>query len=250
MLERATAAGLGLAVLALAAVARAADGPPAFFDPLLTSAPGISREVGLLVDHARQSDGHLTQPSLRLQYPVLPFLQFSLEAPVVFRDDGTSASGAGDLLAVGQARVFVPADGSAEVDAGLEVTLPTGNRHTLGGATTALRPFVAAGIRLGPIDLLGSVSYQWIVDGPSGHGEVAQAAVAVGRPFGRITPFVEFGLLIPVSGAEDHRPQPTVVPGVELYATPRLSLSLGVQLPLSSARSADLRVLGFLRWAF
>jgi hypothetical protein len=248
----ATAVVLGLAVLSLALVARAAEGPPTFFDPLVTDAPGISREVDILVEHVRQTHSRLTRPSVRLQYPVLPWIQFSLEVPLAFRDrdEGSSAFGIGDLLAVGQARVFAPTDWPAEIDVGVEVTLPTGDSEVLGDATTAVRLFVAAGTKLGPVDVLGSLGYQWITDGPFGHGQVAQAAVAVGRPVGWITPFVELSILTPVTGANDHRPQLTMTPGLELYATRNLSLSLGVQLPLSSARGFDQRVLGFLRWAF
>jgi hypothetical protein len=44
---------------------------------------------------------------VRLQYPVLPWIQFSLEVPIAFRAEGSSALGIGDLLAVGRARVFV-----------------------------------------------------------------------------------------------------------------------------------------------
>jgi hypothetical protein len=46
------------------------------------------------------SSGRLTQPSLRLQYPVQRWLQFALEMPAVFfdRDAGSSTTAAGDLL--------------------------------------------------------------------------------------------------------------------------------------------------------
>lgn len=248
----AAGAGLAVALFLLATRVWAGDGPPAFFDPLVTDAPGISREVDVLVEHVRQADSRLTKPSVRLQYPVLPWLQFSLEVPVAFRDrdEGASAFGAGDLLVVGQARVFAPTDWPVEIDVGLESTLPTGDSEVSGGATTVVRPFVAAGTRLGPIDLLGSLGYQWTCGGPSARTQVVQAAVAAGYPFGRITLFVELSLLTPVRDGEDHRPQATVVPGIELYATRNLSLSLGVQLPLTTARSFEQRVLGFLRWAF
>ena len=246
------AVGIGVAVLGLASVAGAADDPPAFFDPLVTAPPGISREIGVLVEHVRRTDGRLTQPSVRVQYPVLPWIQFSLEVPLSFRDpdEGASASGVGDLLLVGQARVFAPTAWPVEIDVGLELTLPTGDIDVFGGGTTAVRPFVAAGVRLGRVEVLGSLGYQWITDGPSGSGEVVQASIAAGRPLGWITPFVELSVLTAVTGADDHRPQVTATPGVELYATRNLSLSVGVQLPLGSARSFEQRVLGFLRWAF
>ena len=101
--------GWGLAVVALVLPSTPAlsdDQPPAFFDPLATVAPGITREVGLLFDHVRASDGRLTQTSLRLQYPVLSWLQFSLEMPVVVEDPDSNVfhkalPWAGGVLTIG-----------------------------------------------------------------------------------------------------------------------------------------------------
>ena len=245
--------GLGLALLTLATVAHAADeAPPAFFDPLVTTAPGISRELGVLFDHGRSRDDRLTQPSLRLQYPVLPWLQFSLEVPYVIHehDDARASGGLGDLLLVGQARVLTSNRWPAEIDIGIEQALPTGDHDALGGGTTAVRPFVAAGTRLASFDVLASLSYQWIVEGPIAPGQMLLASVAVGRAVGPVTPFAELSVLDRVQGAGDHRPQIAILPGLELYATRNLSLSIGVQLPLTSARAAEQRVLGFLRWGF
>ena len=100
----------------LAAPARASDGPPAFFDPLVTVTPGITREVNLMFDRLRADDSRLTQPSIRLPLPVLPWLQLSLEVPaLVFDPDGGEASARlGDLLFGGQAMVW-SAEGRARV---------------------------------------------------------------------------------------------------------------------------------------
>jgi hypothetical protein len=79
--------------------------PPAFFDPLAAIAPGITREVTLLVDHIRSDEDRLTQLSIKLQLPVQSWLQFSLEMPIVFLEphDESTRIGAGDLVLVGQA---------------------------------------------------------------------------------------------------------------------------------------------------
>lgn len=228
-----------------------AGDPPEFFDPLATITPGITREVGLLFDHIRGADGRLTVPSMRLQLPVLTWLQLSLEMPVVVFEpsDGPASVGAGDLLLTGQAMVWVPRAWPAEVDLGLELTLPSGSSNVLAGST-ALRPFAAAGTKLGSFDVIGNLSYQWGFDGPLASSQLFQVTVATGYRVRWIAPFAELTLLKPVRGPDDRRPQVSVLPGVELFLPWRLSLSVGVQLPLGPARFFEQRVLGFLKWQF
>jgi hypothetical protein len=248
-------AAVGLAVVAAlvsATVAGADEAPHAFFDPLVAIAPGISREANLLFDHARADGDRLTLASIRLQYPVLSWLQFSLEVPAVVREPEAEAwtAGVGDLVLSGQARTWAPRDWPAQVDLGLELTLPTGDASRGLGGSTALRPFVAAGTRLGPLDVVGNVSYQWGLDGPLDAAEIFQTIVAVGYPVRRVVPFAELTVVKPVRGIGDLRPQLTAVPGVEIFLPGNLSLSIGVQLPLGSARAFDQRVLGLLKWPF
>jgi Putative MetA-pathway of phenol degradation len=240
------------ALLSATTVAGADEQRYAFFDPLVAIAPGISREVTLLVDHGRADGDRLTLASIRLQYPVLSWLQFSLEVPGVVREPEAEAwtAGVGDLVLSGQARTWAPGDWPAQVDVGLELTLPTGDASRGLGGSTALRPFVAAGIKLGPIELVGNVSYQWGLDGPLDDAEAVQAIVAVGYPVRWIVPFTELTVVKPVRGTDDRRPQMAAVPGVEIFLPGNLSLSIGVQLPLGSARAADQRVLGLLKWPF
>jgi hypothetical protein len=238
-------------VLGRAAGAFAAEDPPPFFDPLITISPGITREVDVLFDHPRTSTDRLIQPSLRLQYPVHPRLQFSLEVPVVVRErDGQSTRTAvGDVLLAAQTMAWFSTDWPSEIDAGLELTLPTGDPDVFGGST-ALRPFVAAGTKLGPFDVLGNLSYQWGVAGPLAGVELLHTSVAVGYVARRIAPFVELSLVKPVRGVADHRPQVAVLPGVEIFLPRNVSLSIGVELPLGPARVFDQRVLGFLKLPF
>lgn len=242
---------LGVPEVAIRAAEPDVSEPPAFFDPLAAIAPGITREVSLLVDHIRSDEGRLTQPSLRVQLPVLSWLQFSLEMPVVFLEprDGPTAVGAGDLVLTGQAMVWTPRAWPAEVDLGLELTLPTGSSRVL-TASTALRPFAAGGTKLGPFDVIGNLSYQWVLDGPAAYSELFQTTVAGAYRFRRLAPFVEVALLKGVRGLDDLRPQVSVLPGVELFLPWNLSVSIGVQLPLGPAKFFDQRVLGLVKWAF
>ncbi len=230
---------VGVLLLALALPARAQDGndaEPSFFDPLVTLPPGISREVGLVFDHTRAGHERFTLTSLKLQYPVFSWLQVSVEMPVVALDPdrGEAATGAGDLLVVGL---------------GVELTLPTGSAKLLAGST-AVRPFVGGAIKLGPLDLIANLSHQWVAAGPVSGVQQFQANTALGYPLDRVTPFVELSLIKPVRGTDDGRPQVYVLPGLELFLPWSLSLSVGVQLPLTSARSFEQRILGSLKWQF
>jgi hypothetical protein len=189
--------GLALAILGLSGTSSLADEreahvPPAFFDTVVAITPGISRELDLAFDHIRSSEGRLTQLSLKLQYPVLPWLQFSLEVPAFIQDPeaGSPSTGAGDIALQGQAMLWAPSGWPAELDVGLELTLPTGGSSVLAGST-AVRPFVAAGAKLGPLDVIGNLSYQWLVAGPAAGIELFQSTLAVGYPTRLVAPFLE-----------------------------------------------------------
>jgi hypothetical protein len=243
---------LGAVVASLPARAETApEGEITFFDALVTLGPGISREVDVTVDHIRGSDSRLTMSSVKLQYPFLPWCQLSLEMPVVvLEQDGESTQvGAGDLVLVGQAVVWQSAPRRAQVNLGVELTLPTGNKTVLAGST-AVRPFAAGGIKLGPVDVLGNLSYAWVVGGPASGGQFFQANAAVGYPLAWLTPFVELNLLKPVAGFEDSRVQLYALPGFEVTFPGGVTLSLGTQLPLTSARAANVRALALLKWPF
>jgi hypothetical protein len=253
---RASAAAGGLALACLSpglADAEANEVSPAvaFFDPVISIGPGISREVDLLFDHVGADAGELTVLSLRLQYPVSPWLQFSLELPVTLRDPdaGSLSTGVGDLLLQGQARVWAPREWPAELDAGLELAVPTGGDSLIAGST-AVRPFLVGGVKLGRIDVIGNLSYQWLVAGPFAGGEVLQASLSVGYVTRWIAPFTEFTLTKPVKGFDDLRSQVAVVPGLEVFLPWNVSLSVGVQLPLSPRDLFRQRVLAFLKWPF
>lgn len=245
--------GLGAVLLAMIAPARAqerGDAVPTFFDPVVTIAPGISRELDFFADHIRAGDERLTSMSAKLQYPVLSWLQFSLEMPVLIQElNGDSRTGVGDLLVVGQAAVLRAHRGKLELDVGVELTLPTGSRSILAGST-AVRPFVSGAIKLGPFDLIANLSHHWVVAGPVSGGQLFQANAALGYRLSWITPFVELNLIQPVHGMADQGSQLYVLPGVEFFLPRNMSLSAGVQLPLTSSRLFEQRVLGFFKWQF
>ena len=82
-------------------------------------------------------------------------------------------------MLAGQAMVWTPRTWPAEINLGLELTLPTGSSNVLTGST-ALRPFAAAGTKLGPFDLIGNLSYQWVLGGPAAYSELFRFSLAGG----------------------------------------------------------------------
>jgi len=247
---------LGAAVMMLGLsvhtpMAGAQDPGPVFFDPVVTISPGISREINILFDHTRESDRTLSTLSARLQYPVASRLPLSLEMSVSFLHpaEGSTETGPGDLAVGAQAAVWRPREWPAQVDAGLQVSLPTGSRDVLAGSTE-VRTFIAGGVTAGPIDLVGNVSYEWGLTGPLKETQLFQASLAAGYRTRWLAPFVELTVADPVRGFDDHRPQVAIVPCLELFLPANLSLSVGVQVPLGSARFFDQRVLAFFKWPF
>ena len=109
---------------------------------------------------------------------------------------------------------------------------------------------MAAGTKLGPIDVLGNLSYQWIVHGPATGTDLFQASFAVGYPFRAVVPFAELTVLKPVRGAGDLSHQFAVVPGIEVHLPRQMSLSVGVQISLGPQHFFDQRVLGLFKWPF
>ncbi len=228
-----------------------------FFDPVVTIAPGISRELDFLLDHIQGPDGRFTQFSLKLQYPILSWFQLSLEVPLTISDPSGPAfdAGVGDINLAAQARVWKSTELRAQVDVGVALGLPTGSSSIVAGSTS-IQPFAIGGIKLGPVDLISDLRYTWTVAGPVSGLELFQANAAVGysiTDLGSIvtgvTPFVELNLLKPVRG-DELRVQLFVLPGFEVYLPWNTSVSTGVQLPVAGPRIIDYRVLMFLKWEF
>src|SRR5260221_5666210 len=115
------------------------------------------------------------------------------------------------------------------------------------GGELSVEPFVSAGIALGPFDVLASISYEWIVNGPTPREQALTWNIALGYPASRwFTPFVELNSVTQTAGA---RPEdgPDLIGKVQMYLTPGFNVSpipgmtfrAGVQLPLARARASS-----------
>jgi hypothetical protein len=172
-------------------------------------------------------------------------------------------AGIGDIELDARFRVYQSVQHAALASVGFELGLPTGSEaRGLGGSTTAT-PYVTAGIGLYPIDLVGELNYSWIVEGAdSGSQSLGVNLAAVYLGFGRVRPLLELNLVTQTRGSDSRdeedddetnlvgRPQVYLTPGVVLNLRRQINLRGGVQIPVTSAKEFDYRIIAVFNWEF
>lgn len=187
----------------------------------------------------------------------------------------TQVNNLGDLTAEGFVTLFRDPVRRLAIAVGLDVGVPTGSVHDGTGGQWALTPFVNAGMMLGPIQLLADVNYlaelrslpdagprkqelmwnlgvaypvdgSWILPFLTLSGAYAFAGPSEIRHRGQL--YLGLGVRIgpaAVAGASE-TDEPSAgaksAPGQEASAEPwwkRLSLAIGPQFPLTSAREFE-----------
>jgi Putative MetA-pathway of phenol degradation len=224
-----------------------------FFYPLRTRRPVIERELEFRVEHAKGSEGRTTEAAAAIELPIMPRWQIELEVPLVFNDprEGPAQAGVGDLSLETKVAVWQSLDWLSQVAVGIEGRFPSGSeRRGLGGEASA-EPFVTAGIALGDFDLLASVAYEFNLNahvaGPN-EQELAASAAMGWRITRAFAPLVELVTVTRTRGAPDdqlrHRTRVSIIPGFNAKLLPGTTLRLGIELPLTRARTADYSLLG------
>lgn len=247
-----------LCLLLPVAAARADEADPnlEFFYPLVTGRPVIERELEFKIAHVKSGAGRETTLTGAIEVPVLPRWQIELEVPLVFIDpkDGTSQGGFGDLKVENKFLLFKSYDVPSMIAAGFELTLPSGSERRGLGGEAAVEAFLRGAVALGLFDVLAELAYEWNVNSHV-HGEREQtltASVAVGYQLTRrITPLLELTTVSRIRGEEEEngvklrgRTQVYLTPGFNVRPLPRTTVRLGVQLPVTHARTFDYTILG------
>jgi len=224
-----------------------------FFYPLRTRRPVIERELELSVEHTKTAEGRTTEAAAAIELPILPRWQIELEVPIVFDDPhgAPAQAGLGDLEIETKAAVWQSLDWLTQIAVGVEARLPTGSERRGLGGEAAVEPFVTGGIALGDFDVLASVAYELNVNahvvGPNEQELTASAAVGwrVTRVF---APLVELVTVTRTRGAAGDelrdRTRVTIIQGLNAKLLPGTTLRLGLELPVTRARSADYSLLG------
>jgi hypothetical protein len=245
---------LTLAGLACAVPARAQEPEEPnieYFDPVVTRRPENERSVEGTFEYSKGTSGKEVDLAVSLAWPFTSRLQVELEMPLVIQDpkDGPTIGGPGDLAIEPQYIFYKNIDYRLEIAGGFELTLPTGSSSRGLGGELAIEPFLTMGIALGPVDLIADLAYEWVTQ-PDREQEFSGGVAAGWHVNRRFTPFVELRTVTPTSGGDDHRTQVYVVPGFNFQPIGGLTARLGVQVPLTSAKEFDYRVLGGLEWEF
>ena len=208
----------------------------------------IERELELTVDHDKGESGRVTETAAALEWAILPRWQVEVKVPLVFLDekDRTSQGGFGDIEIETKVLVFDAIDPPALVAIGVEGKLPSGSERRGLGGEAAIEPFITAGVALGPFDLLASVSYEINlnsnVEGPHEHALMAGAALGW-RVHRKFTPLVELTTVTRTRGDREegllHETQVSITPGFNVRPLPGMTFRMGVDLPVTGARTFD-----------
>jgi hypothetical protein len=189
------------------------------FDPLVTRNPKPERELEIHFSYEKRRDGREVETAVELSWRFGRPFSISLEVPFVYLSphDGSDVAGIGDIALDARFRVFQSVEHSALVSVGVELGLPTGSEHRGLGGSTAATPYVAAGIGLGPIDLIGEVNYSWTVDGADSGTQTLRVNLAAAyTDWRRVTPLLELNMVTQTHGADSRKED-----GPDLVERPR-----------------------------
>ena len=231
-----------------------------FFYPVVTRRPVIERELELRTKYEKSGGSRGIETFGSIEWPIMPRWQIDLEIPVVINDlqEGPSTAGFGDIEIENKFLFWKSVEHRALAAGGFELRLPSGSASRGLGGEFSVEPFVTAGIALGPFDLLGSISYEWVLNGSAPREQELTWNIALGYPASRwFTPFVELNSVTQTAGArEDGGPdligkvQMYLTPGFNVTPLPGMTFRAGVQLPVTSARQFDYAIHAGLVWEF
>jgi len=224
-----------------------------FFYPLRTRRPVIEREIEFTVEHNKGAEGRTTEVAAALELPIMPRWQVELEVPLVFNDprEGPFQGGVGDISLETKVAVWQSLDWLSQIAVGVEGRLPTGSERRGLGGEASVEPFVTGGIALGDFDLLASVAYEFNVNanvpGPN-EQELTASAAAAWRVTRAFAPLLEIVTVTRTRAAPDDelrgKTRVTIIPGFNAKLLPGTTLRLGIELPLTRARTAEYSLLG------
>ncbi len=232
------------------------------FFPLVTRRPVLERELEVRVSSTKRRDGRETAIAPALAMPIVSWWQLTLEMPVVFMEprSGNGADGAGDLELESKFLVFKSSDSRTQLSTGFSLTLPTGSERRDLSGQLAIEPFLSAGTMRGRSYLVAEIAYSWSLNngGPHPKDQTLTAGVAAGYAVRAwLIPLLELTTVTRVGGSpqpgdRDRRGQPQLYigPGVNVQLLREVTLGIGVQLPVTNARTFDYALHGTLDWSF
>lgn len=193
---------------------------------------------------------------LSLERRIGPRGQLEVAVPLAMHDvsGGASTGGIGDMTLAYKHVLYADLPSRTVVAAGLDLVLPTGDRHRgLGAGTVSFEPSLLGGKEWRGIVLQGQIAGVAPVDERRADRAV-QYRVALSYPFSDLrrawVPTVEVEVLQNVTARQHHV---FVTPEIYKGLTKRghIALAVGAQIPVAGdADPFDVRVVGFLLWDY
>ena len=160
---------------------------------------------------------------------------------------GERQSGLGDITVAGKYVLHTDRAATRITTAGLEVSLPTGEKQTgLGKGTTVFEPYVAFGTKIRDLYLQTQVKVELPAEAVVSETELGYN-VYLGMDLAEFLNTWTVG--VELNGIDDSL---AITPQVRkgLTRTGALVFAVGVQLPLNHRRSRPTRVVGYLLWEY
>jgi Putative MetA-pathway of phenol degradation len=215
---------------------------------LLLRRPLLEQEVETQVGYRSGSRGREADATIALDVRLLPRWQIELAAPVLYLDPSRASSeaGIGDLVLENKVLFYFSPERKLMLSGGVDVVLPTGSPDRGLGGAVGFAPFAVVGFKVGGFDVLADIAYRVLFRPKLIGGDPQQltTGIAIAHPLTRrLAPFVELTTVTNVNahqGVDERlvgRPQVYVGPGLNIRIRPGVDFVLGIQAPLSDART-------------
>jgi Putative MetA-pathway of phenol degradation len=237
-----------LAICVMTGAAAAEEPVVDYTHTLLVRRPLMEQEVETQVGYRSGSRGREADATIALDVRLLPRWQIELAAPLLYLDPPSAPdeAGMGDLVLENKVLLYLSPERKLMLSGGVDVVLPTGSSNRGLGGAVGFAPFAVVGFKVGGFDVLADIAYRTLFRPNSIGGDLQQltTGIAIARPVTwRLAPFVELTTVTNITahqGVDERlvgRPQVYVGPGLNIRIRPGLDFVLGIQAPLSDART-------------
>jgi hypothetical protein len=214
-----------------------------FFHPLTVRRPVMEQQIEIQGARGVSEAARTSAMEVAVDYRVMSRWQVEPLIPFLWSKgrQSQSESGLGDIEFENKFLLFAPKSRGALVAGGLDVMFPSGSAGRGLGGNSALTPFVTAGAHVRRLDLLGDLSYRWVLSGPDSPKKSLGGGLAAGiRVLPWLAPFVEW------------RDGPGIVtgPGVHIDLGSGRSLLFGVEKSIRQKTDFDTQFRVGLVWDF
>jgi hypothetical protein len=237
-----------LAICVLTGAAAAEEPAVDYTHTLLVRRPLMEQEVETQVGYRSGSRGREADAAIALDVRLLPRWQIELTVPVLYfeRSGAPAEAGVGDLALANKVLFYFLPERKLMLSGGIDIVLPTGSPDRGLGGAVGFAPFAVVGFKIGGFDVLADIAYRTLFRPKSIGGDLQQltTGIAIARPVTRrLAPFVELTTVTNINahqGVDERlvgRPQVYVGPGLNIRIRPGVDFDLGIQAPLSDART-------------